>query len=228
MSQHWYSPQGDLVPPGTGYPSATTILSVRHNQGLMDWRDRMGAQEADAYKTLRADIGTMVHKACEDWLNGKPAFTLKGETETMFNGFRNWLDKTNPTKCQPEVFVYHDLHEYAGTADLICEIDGEPWLIDFKTSKRIDEGYALQLAAYQQAYFFMTGIECRRAVLQLTPEIKRGWRWKEFTDTDDFGVFMAHKEIFDWQLKVTPERKQNLPTNHWTGGMIQAGETSVR
>jgi hypothetical protein len=223
MSQHWYNPEGEFVQPGTGYPSATTILSVRHNQGLQDWRDRMGAQEADAYKTLRADIGTEVHAWIEKSLNDGQ-FVYGDSSPNLLHkmGYLNWHEKTNPKGILTEQFVFHDLHEYAGTADLICEIDGEPWLIDFKTSKRIDDGYALQLAAYAEAYKHMTGIECRRAVLQLTPEIKRGWRWKEFTDANDFGVFMAHKEIFDWQLKVAPKRKENLPTNHWTGGMIPA------
>lgn len=200
---HWYSKEGELLPEGMGYPSVTTILSVRDNPGLDAWRLHVGAEEAQRRSKEATDKGTAVHAACEEYLLGK--------LEQGPIGLMNWLEKVKPTKCQPELFLFSDLHEYAGTADLICEIDGEPWLIDFKTSKHIDAGYALQLAAYVQAYKEMTGVECRRAVLQLTDQIQRGYRWKEFTDPDDFGVFMAHKEVHDWLVKISPKKKEKTP-----------------
>jgi hypothetical protein len=48
--------------------------------------------------------------------------------------------------------VYSVAQHYSGTADLLCMIDGVPYVVDFKTSKRVDYiTYDLQLAAYAQA-----------------------------------------------------------------------------
>jgi predicted RecB family nuclease len=217
---HWYSPEGVLQPEGVGFPSATTILAVRHNQGLQDWRDRMGAQAADEYKMERAGIGTLVHAACEEYLlTGEVRNQLEEGAAHMFQGFLNWLEKQELTDVLTEQFVYSQLHEYAGTADLICTINGEQWIVDYKTSKHIDPSYGLQLAAYAQAWEEMGRGTSRRAVLQLTDQTKKAWRWKEFTDDNDFGVFMAHKEVFDWLQKVHPPRQ----TPQWKSGILSVG-----
>lgn len=203
MAGHWYSRTGEALPEGFGYPSVTTILAIRHNAGLQAWRDREGAEEADRRSKEATDKGTYVHGWIEKGLrDGQFVYGDKSPHLPLLLGFMAWYDKVKPTKLQPEIFLYHELHEFAGTADLICEIDGEPWVLDWKSSKTIHPEYALQLAAYAEAYRSMTGIECRRGVLQLTDQIKRGYRFKEFTDDDDFGAFMSHKEVFDWNRKT--------------------------
>lgn len=216
---HWYNKEGQLLPEGNGYPSVTTILSVRHNEGLQAWRDRMGAEEADRYKMERADVGTRVHKAAETWMKTGNRPKVAAELAPYLDGLQNWLDKYQPVSIKSEIFLFSELHEYAGTADLICEIAGEQWLIDFKTSKHINPEYALQLAAYDQAWYELGNSSSSRAVLQLTPDVKRGYRWKEFTGEDDFGVFMAHKTVFDWAWQT---KRPQYSTIKWDSGILEA------
>lgn len=211
MSAHYYK-DGILVPEGTegALPSVTTILAVRANPGLDAWRERVGAEEAHKRQQESSELGTKVHESVEYYLNTGSNVLWMGDTpfDFMGRGFLAWVDKYRPTLTKPEVFLQSDLHEYCGTADLICEIEGEQWLIDFKTSSHIRPEYALQLAAYEQAWAEMGSGRSRRAVLQLTTQIKRGWRFKEFDHEDDLPVFLAHKEIHDWQQRVTPPAKE--------------------
>lgn len=218
MSGHHYL-DGVLAPAGTegALPSVTTILSVRANPGLQAWRDRVGAEAADKRRDESADLGTRVHQAIEQLIKGAAIFALDTDFETYVQGFQNWHDKVAPATLQAETFVT-SAYGYAGTIDLICEIDGEPWIIDFKTGG-IKPEHGLQLAAYAQAWAegplnYMP----RRAVLQLTTETKKGWRFREFSDPDDWKIFLAHKEIYDWNCKHNPLK---LPTK-WNGGVIVA------
>lgn len=207
---HWYL-DGQLCPEGVGFPSVTTILDVRANPNVIAWRERTGIAEADKYTQERQELGTAVHEEIEAWFKTRSREGIlmpSMEGITLLHGFFAWFTKYQPTKCQSELYLQSDLHEYAGTADLICEIEGEPWLIDFKTSRHIQPSYGLQLAAYAQAYAEKTGVHCRRAVLQLTDEIKRGYRFQEFTNDDDFGIFMAHKAIHEWLELVNPRKEK--------------------
>lgn len=208
MSSHWYSSDGTLVDPQTpgSLPSVTTILAVRANPGLQSWRDRVGAEEADRVGLEATDKGTYVH----GWIEGvlkKEIVLIDGMPHKLLPhlpyliGFVNWVHKALPTDIQPEIFLWSPEHGYAGRCDLICQIDGEWWLIDFKTSKHIRPEYGLQLAAYAKIWEDdHPGLKLRRAVLQLTDKIKRGYRFQEFTDPMDIYVFYAHRDILKWML----------------------------
>ena len=217
MAGHYYL-NGELVPAGTpdALPSVTTILDVRSKPELYLWRERVGKDAADKKMLESQELGTRVHRAIEDFVN--KASTLPHPDALFYlQGFFNWQIKYKPTYMRTETFVTSS-HGYAGAIDLICRIEGETWIIDFKTGS-IKPEHGLQLAGYAEAYAEAHDwVRPRRGVLQLTTKLKRGWSFKEFSDPDDFGVFMAHKEIFDWQTKHNPPK---LATK-WDGGVIYA------
>lgn len=217
MSAHWYL-DGTLVEQGTpgALPSVTTILDVRAKPGLDRWRKMVGEEAADKKMIESQELGTAVHGLIEAFLNDIKT-PYKTELSAWYQGFMNWYEKSKPENCVSELFVTSN-HGYAGTIDLVCEIDGDMWIIDFKTGS-IKPEHGLQLAAYAEAWAEHNDwVRPRRGILQLTPDLKRGWRFKEFDDNNDFGVFMAHKEIFDWQLAHNPIK----PPAKWDGGVIYA------
>ena len=57
------------TPDGNKYPSITTVLSVRNKKGLMEWRKRVGEEEANKISRQAAGRGTAVHKLAEDYLD---------------------------------------------------------------------------------------------------------------------------------------------------------------
>ena len=57
---------------GTRYPSITSVLSIRNNEGLLAWRKRVGDEVANYVAIKAANRGTYVHNMVEDYLNNKP------------------------------------------------------------------------------------------------------------------------------------------------------------
>ena len=59
-------------------PSVTTFYQVHQNQKcLIQWRNRVGEEEAERITKQSTDIGTAVHEAIENYLNGKSWIILK-------------------------------------------------------------------------------------------------------------------------------------------------------
>ncbi len=195
MNGNWYNGTGSLDATGK-YARVSSILDVRNKPELVDWKVRVGAEEAAEISLIATIRGTAVHDAIEQYIKTGDVVVLPDEYAPFFNGFKNWFDKVQPTECTTELALRSDTHMYAGRTDLICTIDGERWIVDFKTSKRFDPGMGLQLAAYREAYKEMTGEECQTGILRLTNLTQKGYQWREYSE--DFGVFLAHKQIFDW------------------------------
>ena len=92
-----------------------------------------------------SEEGTQVHEMIEDYLNDKELnfLSLTGNPQydplvwQMFLRFVEWWETYNPTLLETEVHLFSDELRVAGTCDLVCEIDGELWVVDFKTSNNI-------------------------------------------------------------------------------------------
>ena len=84
-----------------------------------------------------ADLGTAVHKACEEYaLTGRRPADVHWEVEPYLDQFDRWLDVFQPTYLAAEMTVYSPTYGYAGTSDGILSIDGVPLIIDYKTTRR--------------------------------------------------------------------------------------------
>lgn len=120
----------------------------------------------------KADRGTIVHAAIENYIDGitpdtdeihsqlehakVPQKMWKSATN-MVNGVMEFLQSEEPEIIWSEATVYSRAHRYAGTADMIARMrvgdEVVPVVIDIKTSKSIYDEVALQLAAYANADF---------------------------------------------------------------------------
>ena len=54
-----------VTPEGNKYPSITTVLGVRKNKELFEWRQRVGEEVAGYIARTAAQKGTKVHHMCE-------------------------------------------------------------------------------------------------------------------------------------------------------------------
>ena len=94
--------------------------------------------------------GTEVHALAERLVLGE-AVEVPEHVHGHVDGYARWLDTVNLTPLATEAPCYHRAEWYAGTFDLLAEMNGETWLLDVKTSSGIYGNYALQLAAYASA-----------------------------------------------------------------------------
>ena len=157
-------------------PSVTTVLSgtSKSKDGLLQWRNRVGEKEAERIIKQSTDIGTAVHEAIENYLNGKSWNNFEETHDQLLA--KNISDKFIKDGLNGiteiwglEVGLLLD-NLYAGTADCVGEYEGIPTLIDFKTAKKIKkrewiEDYFLQGCAYANAHNVMFGTKIEQIVI---------------------------------------------------------------
>ena len=59
------------TPTGKSYPSVTTVTGLLGKAAIIEWRKRVGEEEATKISTRAATRGTKIHTLCENYLLGK-------------------------------------------------------------------------------------------------------------------------------------------------------------
>ncbi len=161
----WY-----YFPNGEKYPSVTAITSSIPKPHLMKWAARVAAEAVlkdpvqyntaekaasvlDEIREGAADRGRSVHELIEAWARGEELDSDDG----YVGGFKLFLRSWCPRPILAEAVVLNRTHGYAGRLDLIANVGGESWLLDFKTSRAPYPEYGLQLAAYKHAEYYYDG-----------------------------------------------------------------------
>ncbi len=202
---------------GEYYPSVTYVLGYYpKGKFFEDWLKKVG-YSADYIVKKSADEGTQVHEMIEEYLNGAELnFLNEGgypqyppNVWQMFLKFVEWWEEYNPTLIETEVHLFSDTLKVAGTCDLVCEIDGELWIIDFKTSNHLQTTYDLQAAVYGKCYEECFGKTPKRFGILWLKSSKRkaakgkmqgkGWEMYESSRTQDenLDIFLTVKKLFD-------------------------------
>lgn len=161
-----------FTPDGSAYPSITTVLSILSKQAIIEWRKRVGEEEANRISRQASGRGTAVHKICEDYIDNVEDWKGKHQPSNlfMFNTLKPVLDKKINNIWFQEVYLYSDKLKTAGQVDCIAEFEGELSVIDFKTSRRVKsedniQNYFMQVSFYAAAFYEMTGIPIKQGVI---------------------------------------------------------------
>lgn len=218
----------------TYYPSVTTVLQyMPKNKFFENWIKDVG-HNSDIIKRKAGNEGTQVHTAVEslingervEWLNdyGKANYSL--QVWRMILKFVEFWKAAKPKVIHCEQFVYSDKHKYAGTADLIVEIDGEVWLLDVKTSNSLHKVHELQLAAYVVAYEELTGKKIDRTGIIWLKSSKRkaspkegvlqgnGWELKPIDKIEEnFDIFKTIYKLYALEHPVTKPTFNKYPVS---------------
>ena len=100
---------------------------------------------------VAADRGSAVHESIE-LFHKYGVRDCPEEFAAYFNAYFEWYKAFRVEVLANEVPVYHKIYRYAGTADLLCLIRDELWLIDLKTTSQLNHMLtSVQLAAYNAA-----------------------------------------------------------------------------
>lgn len=154
LDKRYYSRDGKL------YPSVTSILQFMPKGKFFEtWLKDVG-HNADIIAQKAADEGTQVHDAIERYLKGEKIVWLNDDGYSNYSmdvwklilKFHEFWTTYKPTLIESEIPLYSDEYTYAGTCDLVVEINNVKWLLDIKTSNSIHTSMDLQLAAYAQAW----------------------------------------------------------------------------
>jgi len=105
--------------------------------------------------TKAADSGTVAHEWIEKFIKMQVTEPVDIEDESALKAiwaFLKWWNSHEIKVIASEELVFSKDNWYAGTMDLMAEIDGVLTLADFKTSSNIYPDMAVQLGAYRLAY----------------------------------------------------------------------------
>lgn len=185
--RHYKTPRGL-------YPSITTVLSNYNKRGILEWRARVGEEEANRVMVQASRRGTAIHEMCEHYLLGTPEKidqALPANIST-FNQIKPMLDDRVGMIKGIETPLYSDYLKVAGRVDCIAEFDGKMSIIDFKTSRKFKKrewikNYFMQTAAYAVMFEERTGIPVSQLVILMA------------VDNDNPLVFVEKRDdhIFD-------------------------------
>lgn len=144
---------------GCRFPSVTTILNATKPQEdrdrLAQWRQRVGAAEAQRISTTAGRRGTGTHKHVQRY--------LQGDNIPCSDAIRPYWESIEPVLrdiCDVQLVegtVFHPELGYAGRVDCVASYRGIPCICDWKTADTpkgsVDRlyDYPIQLAAYAGA-----------------------------------------------------------------------------
>lgn len=177
--RHYTCSQFPNVPEGMLLPSVTTVLSsmapVAKIMALINWRKRVGNDEANRRTRLAADRGTWMHGVIEDLFNGEDIENHLEQNKqwlpyyTAVEPFLELIDRPLLAESAVAWWGGDDGIGYSGTLDqLALMADGAIALMDWKTSYKVKPDYQLadykkQLGAYSMAAEQMYNIDIEAA-----------------------------------------------------------------
>ncbi len=200
------------------YPSVTTILNkvVAKGYYFKKWLgDARSWKDAEEYRDSKAKKGTKVHNYCERLAKGDRIDVSEDSKEVVKKtlGYIKWYNKMEPNIIDTEFQVVNRLRKYAGTADLIAEIDEDVWLIDIKTSSQIYNSHKFQLSMYNKAISTQNddlgAVPRKQGILLLKDRTKKGYQLKEIEYDPGLvdAVMALYERVGDWE----PAKEEKLP-----------------
>ena len=136
---------------GIWYPRVTAIVSIKAKPALYAFYASMPSLAAgEAMKDKSAEEGTLIHETIEAILK-KESVTIPASIQPAVAAFQNFYDSNPVIVHQVEERLVSQRHRYAGTMDVLAEINGQLGVLDIKTSLAIYRDYQIQTAAYVEA-----------------------------------------------------------------------------
>lgn len=150
-----------VLPDGvTKLKSVTTLLGEKLDKtALLEWRKKVGEDEARKVSVQAARRGTAIHAIAERYVLNEEKFygnEMPVNVES-FKPIKEALDQHVDNILGIELPLYSKALGCAGRTDLVAEYKGIPSIIDFKTSRKPKkaewiESYFLQSTIYSMMF----------------------------------------------------------------------------
>jgi genome maintenance exonuclease 1 len=156
------------------HASVTTILGATEDKtGLLEWRAWVGDKKADQIRDEATGLGSLMHLHLENWMEGierpRGSNVVRQMARNMADTIiARGLVNVSEVWAMEEMLYFPGL--YAGTADLIGLHNGEPAIMDYKTTNKMKSkdkinNYACQLSAYALAHNELFGTNIKKGVI---------------------------------------------------------------
>jgi len=204
------------VPQGMLLPSVTTVLSsmapVGKIMALINWRKRVGEEEAKRRTRLAANRGTWMHGVIEEHFKGEDIehhLDKAPDWKPYYEAVEPFLKGiVSPVLVESAVAWWHEEDKlgFSGTLDMVATMsNGTVALVDWKTSYKEKPDYQLadykrQLGAYAMAaeQLYSCPIEEAWCVIACyDPEIKKVEPSLQLVHLDGFELISQQRIMHD-------------------------------
>ena len=154
--------------------SITSVTSHFNKEIFINWRKKVGNEEADRITKAATGRGTDMHTLTEHFLKNENLPKVRPISDFLFKISKEKLKNIN-NLYSLEGSLYSKELAIAGTVDCIAEYNGELAIIDFKTYKKLKprewiEHYFVQCMAYGCMLYELTGISVKKLVIIMACE----------------------------------------------------------
>ena len=154
--------------------SITSVTSHHNRDIFVNWRKKVGEEEANRITKKATRRGTDMHTLTEHYLKNEELPEVPPISEMLFKIAKSKINLINNVYAL-EGSLYSKQLGIAGTVDCIAEYDGELAIKDFKTSKKPKprewvEHYFVQCMAYGCMLYELTGIMIKKLVIIMACE----------------------------------------------------------
>lgn len=157
---------------GNSYPSITTVLKILSIKQIMEWRQRVGEEEANKISAQASRRGTKIHSIIEKYIQNDNEY-LKDELPhniQTFQDIKPIIDESLTKVYLQEAPLYSKHLGVAGRVDLVGQWNGIDSIVDWKTSRKYKKkewisSYFMQCAAYAIMWEERTGTPIKQLVV---------------------------------------------------------------
>lgn len=217
LDERWYQVDDEF------YPSVTWIAGYYPKGiGFYKWLASKGWDEAESIKQDAGDKGSKVHQGIEKLLHGEavrmddklinPTTTEEEEISVeeyeAIMSFADWFNQLEGDLNIKEIekVVINEDEGYAGTLDLVLQVNDETWIVDFKTSSSVWPSHELQISAYAHCGYENAKLK----ILQVGyNRNKRGWKLNDIEDKYD--LFLHAKAIWENENANEKPKQKDYP-----------------
>lgn len=166
---------------GTLVPGATTVIGDNigwNGKSLISWAafEARRGRDHNEIRERAARIGTMAHALIEAELTGEKksfdnaeyASAEQQAAMTAYSAFRKFVQDGHELVVEHcEIQLASEKYAFGGTIDFVGKMNGEPVIIDFKTSSKIHPEHRIQISAYQELWREFSGKQYQPYLLHL-------------------------------------------------------------
>ena len=153
----WYSNvenfknENGYIIDGIWYPRVTAIVGIKAKPALYQFYAGLpDFATGEALKAKSTEKGTLVHDTIEAILK-KESVVIPESIKPAISAFMKFYTNNDIVPHKIEERVISKNHHYAGTMDVLAEINGVLGVLDVKTSIAVYRDYSIQTSAYIEA-----------------------------------------------------------------------------
>ena len=151
----------------------------------------------DKIKDQAAAFGTHAHALIDRIILGDEPAEIPPEVAGPVHAFKDWWRSSGIELVMGDTKVASPEYGYGGSLDALGRRNGRYVILDWKTSNGIYTEYALQVAAYAQAFRETYGVPCSEAIIvRFGKKLPIEFEYKELADLDlSLSAFLAAKSL---------------------------------